>query len=208
MFQISLRQLFVLVAFVALAIVSLKNAPGMWHGVVGLLAMVTILTAVLVAILDRGPRQAFAIGCAIAMLGYGLLVANGTKVAKGPGGSLVNFQLDINNGGILQQLPTTALLRYAYAGIQRTRWVDQTTGKEVTGYDYAKFQAAQAAAQNPGTSPVAAQTIFPQDWPPSDSFTLIGHYWWGFLFGFLGGHIARFVYLRRMKEQAAVSQTG
>jgi hypothetical protein len=31
----------------------------------------------------------------------------------------------------------------------------------------------------------------------------IGHYWFALLFGYLGGHFARFVYVRRMKEQAA-----
>jgi hypothetical protein len=32
-------------------------------------------------------------------------------------------------------------------------------------------------------------------------FASVGHFWWALFLGCLGGHFARFVYLRRVKEQ-------
>jgi len=47
---------------------------------------------------------------------------------------------------------------------------------------------------------------------PSDTvgeerfFTATGHCWWALLLGYLGGHFATFVYLRRSREPTVKSQ--
>jgi hypothetical protein len=37
-------------------------------------------------------------------------------------------------------------------------------------------------------------------------FLPIGHFWFALLLGYLGGHFARFVYLRRLKDQAPATK--
>jgi hypothetical protein len=72
--RMSLRQMLVWIAVVALAIVSLKYASVFWSGAIGLAALVTFVGSVIAAVTDRGQRQAFAIGMALAMTIYsGLL---------------------------------------------------------------------------------------------------------------------------------------
>src|SRR5688500_4232424 len=68
--RISLRQLLVLVATVAVAIVSLCYANAGWEAAVYCLTLVVFFAIVIVAFIDRGSRQAFAIGMAIVMAGY------------------------------------------------------------------------------------------------------------------------------------------
>ena len=74
---ISLRTMFGIVAIVATAILTLKNASGLWLSVVmGITATVT-LAGLIVAAVDRGATQAFALGATIVILGYGLITAIG-----------------------------------------------------------------------------------------------------------------------------------
>ncbi|HEX2475888.1 MAG TPA: hypothetical protein VHK01_14145, partial [Lacipirellulaceae bacterium] len=70
MLRISLRQLLFLVATVAVAIVSLCYANAGWEAAVYCLTLVVFFAMVIVAFIDRGSRQAFAVGMAIVMAGY------------------------------------------------------------------------------------------------------------------------------------------
>ena len=97
MFRVSLRHLFVLVTFIALAIVSLKYASPIWEATVLGLALIVFFVALIVALVDRGPRQAFAIGMAAVMFGYA-----GLKFAETP-------PTPLHLG-----IPTSALLVYPY----------------------------------------------------------------------------------------------
>jgi hypothetical protein len=111
MIRISLRQLLLTVAFVALALVSFRYASDFWQGVVGIFAMLVALAAMGAGIFARGTGRAFAAGCAVAMLSYGLLVVNGREGPNGLG-SVGNMESNVTSA--YPHLPTTILLRFAY----------------------------------------------------------------------------------------------
>jgi hypothetical protein len=192
MFRISLRQLFILMATVAAAVVSLHHASTTCQALVGLLLLLVVFGAGIIGIFDRGPRRVFAIGFALVSLSYALLVLAGEEVSVSSGYNQTSNVELVATEGWPPRLPTTLLLRQLHKNLQRTAWIDFTTGQEVPGYDYSKYQAAQAAA-----GPV---TIQPKDSPPPEVFMPTGHYWWALLLGYLGGHFARFIYLRRLKD--------
>ncbi len=187
--RISLRQLLLLTAAVALAIVSLRYASDFWQGLIGVFAILALIAAILTGIFDRGPRQVFAIGFAGAMATYGLLVACGHQ-EKSPIPHNIEFR--IGEG----KYPTTALLRCGYQLIAYYVQVD-SSGRPVSDAEAQRMWAAwnTAGGPPPGLSSVAH--------PDQAFFTTVGHFWWGLLFGFVGGHFARFVYLRHTEELAA-----
>jgi hypothetical protein len=106
-FRLSLREVFVLVALVALAIPSLKYASELWLALVAAVSIISLFVALIVAVVDRGLRQAFAIGFALIMAGYGLIVI-----------SSPTREFDQWEG----RLPTTQLLRYTYSAVDRSEW--------------------------------------------------------------------------------------
>src|SRR5688572_10366264 len=112
MLQISLRQLLILVAFIALAIVSLKYATNLWQALVGLVTMIATFAAILVGAFDRGPRQVFAIGFAVVLLAYSVLVASGRKMDD------LHVQ-NVEMFASIGRLPTTILLSYAHKFVAR-----------------------------------------------------------------------------------------
>jgi hypothetical protein len=107
--RMSLRQLLVLVALVALAIVSLKHASVFWRGVVGLVVFVAYVGCIIAAVMERGRRQAFAVGMAITMTIYGGLILCSGLADGMPG----NYEFVPYNG----VLPTTNLLTPLYYSI-------------------------------------------------------------------------------------------
>ena len=111
MFRVSLREMFLLVAAVALAIVSLNYATVLWQAIIGLMVMLLAMVALITSLVDRGARRAFWIGFAVAMLGYLLIVINAHKFTLAP--TEQNVELDAHQG----RLPTSLLLQHFYAGI-------------------------------------------------------------------------------------------
>ena len=192
MLRISLRQLFVLVALVALAIVSLKYASFFWQGVIGLLAMFALFAAAMLAIFERGPRRAFGIGCLLVMLSYAIAVLSGGPPPPGFPNMPQNPELDSQYG----RLPTTHLLRTLHALLAERHWYDPNTGELVPDFDPSEHISVTMG-------PPVQRAVLPQYTPSSELFTPVGHYWWAIVLGYLGGCFARFVNVRRMKETAA-----
>jgi hypothetical protein len=118
--RISLRQLFMFVALVAVAIVSLRYASPLWQGVIGMATMLAFFAAVLAGIFDRGPRQVFAIALALVMLAYGLAASQGRP-------------------------PTTLILRALHGAMAEYHGRDANTGQVIPDFDLAKWQADLAA---------------------------------------------------------------
>jgi hypothetical protein len=96
------------------------------------------------------------------------------------------------------RLPTTRLLRYVHAAVQRSSYFNYTTGKEVPGYDPAKDPNSGVGGGLGGRSVIGYR-----EFPPREFFMPVGHCWWALLLGYLGGLFAAFVYSRRMKELAS-----
>ena len=181
----------ILVAAVALAVVSLKYASDVWQGFIGLAAMLALLYVIAVSIFDRGPGQAFAIGFAVAVIAYGLVVANGERFPN----SKQNVELMVSEG----RLPTSVLLRSAYQLVTRLVYVDAINGQTMNEED---AQRLLTAASQPGSPTPSIRQEFR---PPEEFFMQIGHYWWALLLGYVVGQFARFGHQRRPKDKSARS---
>ncbi|MFO0792032.1 MAG: hypothetical protein U0805_21430 [Pirellulales bacterium] len=207
MFRLSLRELFVLVAAAAFAIVSLVCASPAWQAIVSLIALLTAIAAVITSLIDRGPARAFAIGYAIAMLGYLLGVVNMHKLATTA--TNANIEFDLHQG----RLPTSLLLRSLWYGCARENYFDATTGKPIPKSEAANLMVI--AQWNGGgfvgggggiyggapSVPAGKRAALSDTRPAPESFMAVGHLWWAILFGYVGGHFGRFVYLRRIKDE-------
>jgi hypothetical protein len=82
--RISLREIFLLIAAVALAIVSLISASALWQIIIGVAVVLLAMFALIIGLVDRGPRRVFPIGFAVGVLGYLLIVINAPAFTRGP----------------------------------------------------------------------------------------------------------------------------
>jgi hypothetical protein len=179
--RISLRELLIGVALVALALVSLRNANyyTVWPAVATGVTMVALFVALIVAVVDRGPRQAFAMGFALTAVAYGLMLL-----------SVRTSNFDQFEGW----LPTTRLLAYVHRAVDRGGYYDHQTGQLVPDYDPSKLLVG------------ATVTASYREDPPREVFMPIGHCWWALILGYAGGWFARFVYSRRTQEQNPIKR--
>jgi hypothetical protein len=169
-FRLSLRELFLGVLIVAMAIVSLLYASPVWHIVMGLLVLLVYTGAIIGAIVDRGPRQALAIGMVVAMTVYAATLIYACL------GS--DFNTEFMSGDARVRLPTTRLLRSLYGAI--------VVREEI-----------ELPPVEPGALGTRAGTI---ERPLGSSLMLVGHCWWSLLLGYAGGRFALYLYLRRTND--------
>ncbi|MEX2316170.1 MAG: hypothetical protein WD669_03395 [Pirellulales bacterium] len=211
MFRISLRGLFALVACCALALVSLKYASDGWLAAVLGLAIIALLVAIIFVAGDRGPRQAFSLAFVLIVIGYGWIVFNFPQLlSRQQFGSYSEFQLSDGH------LPTTVLLRHAYAAIVHERWINSSTGQEMPNFDRANqsipignpgggggggFGGFGGGGMGGGGAPIGPFAIHDVS-PLPDHFARIGHVWWALLFGCVGARFGRFVYERRTSKRS------
>jgi hypothetical protein len=182
-----------LVALVALVIASLKYADDVWLAIVAAVAMLALIAALIIAVVDRGPRQAFATGVALTMIAYGLILITGQRTS-GNSGNVYSRNIEFDQWA--GRLPTTRLLRYVHTAVQRSEWIDSNTLKVIPNYD----------PNNPVIPKMGGGGFFPgggaqhREIPPREIFMPIGHCWWALILGYCGGQFGRFVYARRMRE--------
>lgn len=187
LFRLSLREMLVLMALVAFAIGSLKYASELWLAIVLAVTMMIFFGTVILAAVDRGHRQAFAIGVALTMVAYGLMLMTGRWWAPGfartlDGTNMTNIEFDQWSG----RLPSSVLLRYVRNALD------------------ASFEQTPAGKQVP-VKPSALAIGLSQnafvEMPPREFFMPIGHCWWALLLGCVGGYFGRYVYWRRVREE-------
>jgi hypothetical protein len=142
-----------------------------------------LFMAAIVASVDRGKRQAFSIGAVIVIVGYGVLVTNGTRQYNM---NAVPRNLEFESFG---RLPTTQLLNQLYEVVVVRTYRDEATGQILSDFD--------------PDAHVSRQVRLNEASPNHEYFMSIGHVWWALLLAYLGGHFARFVYLRRTEETSA-----
>jgi hypothetical protein len=196
--RVSLRELLLVVAFVALAIASLKYASEWWRVIVTGITILAFVAAAISAVVDRGSRQAFAVGMLIAMAIYAVLLLNGRDFTSRPGNgnSNVEFTARFTQTNSIGNLPTTFLLSRLYAKIRQREWYDRDSG-EIFGDDPRR--------NNPPSTGMAPGQVRIRDLPPRDLFIVIGHCLWAIFLGFVGGRFARFLYTRRCRESAPLA---
>jgi len=173
MWRLSLRELLMLVALVALAIVSLKYASLTWQGFVLSLTLLAFVAAAIAAFVDRGSRQAFALGMVVTMTIYAALLPTAT---------------------LGSQLPTSYVLSMIRSGMLTRTYVDRQTGQPLPDYDPNNMTTPL------GVNPRAFVRPRQITMPPSSQFKIIGHSWWSLLLGYVGGRFAQFLYVRRTGE--------
>lgn len=193
MFRISLREMFLLIAAVAMAIVSLIYATVLWQAIIGLIVMLLAMVALITSLVDRGARRAFWVGFAVAMLGYLLIVINAHKFTLAP--TEQNVELDAYQG----RLPTSLLLQHFYAGINRSGYYDLNSEKRISDAESANLSTIPGSPYG-GMQTSTGRPVSYQERPPRENFMAIGHFWWALLFAYIGGRFARFVYLRRDQQ--------
>jgi hypothetical protein len=212
MARFSLRQLLAFVAACAVALVSLKYASQVWLTVTLGIALIALFIAIIVAAVDRGPRQAFAIGFTLIVIAYGWAVFNVPQVPSGGiDGSLRTGEFGLWTG----HLPTTQLLRHVYTAVQGRTWFDSSTGKELVNFDPANpsipvgpgggfggYMGGGGGGFGGGGIATAPATpmAFYRESPTQEDFAPIGHLWWAILLGYLGGRFGQVVYARRANQ--------
>lgn len=111
MFRITIRELLLLPAFVAVGCATLKYASEVWYVLVASAAMISLILAGIVVAVDRGRSQAVAIGFALSVMAYGGLFV----VAD-------------------YELPSTKAFHALYwSAVVSEGYVDPGTGQEVLG---------------------------------------------------------------------------
>ena len=103
LFRLSLRELLLALAFVALACAALKYAGEVWWTVLSAGVLIVFLAATVLAVVARGQEQALAIGFVLCVAIYGLLIWS----APIDPGDQQSRELDPYSGS----LPTTKVMR-------------------------------------------------------------------------------------------------
>jgi hypothetical protein len=176
----------------------LKYASDVWRVVVTAITMLVYVGAAIASAVDRGPRQAFAVGMFIAMTIYAVLLLNGrdfTSGARNPN-SNVEFAPIFTENYSVGNLPTTRVLARIHAKLQQEVWINRDTG-EVFNYD-------PRPDNRPPNDAVRAR-YRSRELPPLALFMVIGHCLWALLLGYVGGRFARFVYVRRTRGRTPLA---
>jgi hypothetical protein len=206
--RFSLREFLLLVAAVVVGLCALIFGNGMWLAAVAAFTMLAIMTQLIVALADRGHRQAFALGFVACAVTYLSIFFVETEIHPYQG-----------------RFPTTRLLRIFFESVRERLYVDESSGDRVLHSDIPP--AARIIEDNSwtiisppsqGGSVIAEMNSRPRgmsgsagvvfrrigDFPDRRQFMPTGHLLWALLFGYIGGHFGRRVYRRRVLEQAVV----
>lgn len=219
-FRFSLRHFLLLVAALAIALAALKFANEWWIVVLSGGMILLVMAMLVVALVDRGPRQAFAIGFVACAAIYAGLVLSGRETTGVSGMTRTqNRELDPYDG----RLPTTRLMRGVFEMTSQNLYQNVDTGERLLHSqmpgDYEMDRSPQFGgggfsvdvAIEAGESAAAAGGL-PRfrllgEFPQRAHFFQIAHLLWGLLLGYAGGQFARFVYARRMRESRSHGQS-
>jgi hypothetical protein len=177
-FQISLRQMFALVALAAVASLSLKLANDLWLTLVMTFAMMAVFAAIVIAAFDRGHRQAFAVAFALIAFGYHYIVITSSSATG---------QIPREYEGVSARLPSSQLLYLVWSKFQKTLWFDPMTNESFGSYD---------PNSPPPANPPGQMSMQLRSFPSEVHYMQIGHLWFALLLGLVGGFIAQVFYLR------------
>ncbi|HEX5103743.1 MAG TPA: hypothetical protein VFV87_08040 [Pirellulaceae bacterium] len=178
--RISLLELLLLLAAVAVGCAALKYAGEVWWIVLSSALLVGFLAAAVVAVVGRGPGQARAIGFVLCVMIYMPLIwAAPLDTSR---------ELDPHAG----RLPTTKLLGAIFESIVSRKQVDMATGQPV-----ANSNSGYSGAYPPT---LGYSMTLTQESPDRGQFMAIGHLLWALLLGYLGSRLAVWVDGRRRQR--------
>ncbi len=189
--RISLRELLILVTAVVIGCAALKLANEYWLAAISLITLLTFITLAVIAMVDRERRQAWALGF-VAGAGIYLALVFSMRVTGDNTGIMRTFNAELNPDA--GWLPTTLAVRPIYNSLH-DHWYIDPSGTRIRQSDVPPA-ALQTATGAPGGG-----YSYAGEQPNRKHFMLIVHCLWALLFGYAGGHFARWVYFRRMREQ-------
>ncbi len=175
--RFTLRELLLLLAFVAISCAALKYAVGLW--LLGLSSGVLLLFmgAAVLAAVDRGQRQAQAMGFALCVAIYGILFWSTFSLTNAG----QNPELDPYSGS----LPTSKALAPLFEAIVKRSYYDMNTGKEIA----------------PPAPPNFISRGYVREKPDRGQFMATGHLLWMLLLGYLGSRVSLLAYARRLRSE-------
>ena len=197
--RFSLRELLLLIGFVALACVSLKYAGFVWVLTLSAAASLLFMGAAVVAVVDRGRRQAAAIGLALCLAIYGIVFWSSPRESNGR----QSRELDPYDA----QLPTSKALYPLFTVMVHGTYRD-SAGNEIKDYD-----PNQAATMGMGSGMFGGGGMgggmggmgggaYYHEVPERSQFMGVGHLLWALLLGCLGSRLAVWSYDRRAKAES------
>ena len=199
--RFSLRELLMLLGFVAVGCAALKYAGEVWVTALSAIVLLLFMLSTVVAVIDRGHRQALAIGFALCVAVYGVLFWSSTRADQG------NRELDPHEG----RLPTTKLLKPLFTALVSGVYIDSSTGKIIPNYNsantvYSLRGGLSLGGGGGGFGGGVAPAGFPMgvyylETPPREKFMAIGHLLWALLLGYTGARLAGWIYARRQQER-------
>lgn len=202
LWRLSILELLLLVGFAAVACASLLNASVLWVSIIlSITCLCTLLLAIL-AICERGVRQAAALSSLAALFLYGLLWTFEPPMneitdrisAQGPDGG-VEYK---------HYLPSTHLLNAAWDRVNGTYAINILTGEvgERLSDDVVTFESGYMGPNlPPGWN---FNNTVRRAWPRPEHFVGIGHCLFAMALAYISGKLAAFIYLRRLvREQSA-----
>jgi hypothetical protein len=181
-FRFSVRELLLLFAVAAVGCAALRYANQWWLFAASAGTFLAMMAGLVVALIDRGPRQAFAIGFVVWAAVYAAIVLS--KTVEGANYPRRNVEFDPYSGA----LATTQLLRPLFESIVETEWIDPATGQIIAGY-------------NPNQP--AGRIAYMRESPSRENFMQIAHCLWTLAAGYAGGKLGRWVYARRVRQRGA-----
>ena len=199
--RISLRGMLVLVTMFAIGCLALKNANTIWQTSLSAIVMLAVMGALIIALVDRGPRQMTAIGFFACVLTYAVLL-NGYSQEFDP---------------YTATLPTSKVMLPIFQLIAKKAIIDGSTGKVVPApkvqpittprgtvtqlLSVAFPNGPQPLIPGPGGWSATAGAIpfmaVQTELPQRGHFMAVAHHLWALLFGYAGSLFAKFVYARR-----------
>jgi hypothetical protein len=189
-FRLSLRQILTLFAAMAAACAALKYANEWWRAFAAFTVLLAFVAAVIAAIVDRGPRQAFAIGAAVAIGVYMLLLYSmNQQIDNAANWRVSNPEFEPYDG----ILPTTRLLRTLHSGIVEVWNVNPQTGELIK-----KLPPQTYGGQGFRNT----SSVF--EVPRRNEFAAVGHCLWALAFGYAGGTFGRYAHGRRLVADAVI----
>jgi hypothetical protein len=191
---ISLRELLILFVAFAIGFTTLTYANSWWLGAVSGVTLLAFIGAVIVALVDRGPRQAFAIGFGVGIACY-----------------IPLFLLGRETDPFTGRLPTSQLLQPMFLAVREQSYTNVRTREIIKESQIPQDALVEGQGGFPTYDRITGSLPYfrrASSIPALEHFMPIGHCLWALLIGYLGGHFARWAYVRRLRDQDLASSAA
>ncbi|HEX6962796.1 MAG TPA: hypothetical protein VF175_13075 [Lacipirellula sp.] len=192
--RVSLREFLVVFSAFAVGFTALAFANSWWLAAVSGVTLLAVIAAAVISLVDRGKRQASAIGFAVSAVCYLPLFLQGREADPFTG-----------------RLPTTQMLQPIFLAVREQSYVNSRTREIVKETEIPRG----APVEGKGGFPTYGRRAFSGGYflradsiPALEHFMPVGHCLWALLLGYVGAKFAGWVYVRRLREQESQVAAG